>query len=142
MYKELLLCVDLQDEASMRKAMRICVEYARAFGSRLNVLTVVPEFGFALVEQYFPKGAEKKIIDDAKAALHAVVKEEVPGDIKVRHIVAQGSVYDNILSMAEKEKADLIVVTAHRPGLKDYLLGPNAARVVRHAECSVLVVRA
>ncbi|MCK5168128.1 MAG: universal stress protein, partial [Rhodospirillaceae bacterium] len=25
--------------------------------------------------------------------------------------------------------------------LKDFLLGPNAARIVRHADCSVLVVR-
>jgi nucleotide-binding universal stress UspA family protein len=35
----------------------------------------------------------------------------------------------------------MIVMASHRPELKDYLLGPNAARVVRHAECSVLVVR-
>jgi nucleotide-binding universal stress UspA family protein len=33
------------------------------------------------------------------------------------------------------------VVGAHRQDLKDYLLGPNAARVVRHADCSVYVVR-
>lgn len=32
-------------------------------------------------------------------------------------------------------------MAAHRPALKDYLLGPNAARVVRHSNCSVLVVR-
>jgi len=25
--------------------------------------------------------------------------------------------------------------------LRDYLLGPNAAKVVRHADCSVYVVR-
>jgi nucleotide-binding universal stress UspA family protein len=35
----------------------------------------------------------------------------------------------------------VIVLASHRPELKDYLLGPNAARVVRHAKCSVLVVR-
>ncbi|MCP3869045.1 MAG: universal stress protein, partial [Gammaproteobacteria bacterium] len=28
-----------------------------------------------------------------------------------------------------------------RPELKDFLLGPNAAKVVRHAECPVLVIR-
>ena len=46
-----------------------------------------------------------------------------------------------ILDLAEKIGADLIVMASHRPELKDYLLGPNAARVVRHAECSVMVVR-
>ena len=36
---------------------------------------------------------------------------------------------------------DLIVIGAHKPDFKDYLLGPNAARVVRHSHCSVHVVR-
>jgi nucleotide-binding universal stress UspA family protein len=30
---------------------------------------------------------------------------------------------------------------SHRPNMSDYLIGPNAARVVRHAPVSVLVVR-
>ncbi len=45
---------------------------------------------------------------------------------------------------AIKDQADALPfahIGSHRPELKDYLLGPNAARVVRHANCSVLVVR-
>ena len=56
--------------------------------------------------------------------------------------VGHGTVYEEILHAAKRIDADLIVMAAHRPGQADYLLGPNAARVVRHAECSVLVVRA
>jgi nucleotide-binding universal stress UspA family protein len=37
--------------------------------------------------------------------------------------------------------ADLIVVGSHRPVMSDYLLGSNAKTIVRHAQCSVLVVR-
>ncbi len=48
---------------------------------------------------------------------------------------------EEILKAAAESDCDLIVVASHRPALKDYLLGPNAARVVRHANCSVLVVR-
>jgi nucleotide-binding universal stress UspA family protein len=44
-------------------------------------------------------------------------------------------------ALAEKAGADLVVVGSHRPAMKDYLLGTNAARVVRHARCSVLVAR-
>ena len=43
---------------------------------------------------------------------------------------------------ANRLGCDLIVVGAHRPELGDYLLGPNAARIVRHADQSVFVVRA
>jgi universal stress protein F len=32
-------------------------------------------------------------------------------------------------------------VGSNRPAMKDYLLGTNASRVVRHARCSVLVAR-
>ncbi len=55
--------------------------------------------------------------------------------------MAHGTIYQEILSAARKIEVDLIVMASHRPALEDYLLGPNAARVVRHADCSVLVVR-
>jgi nucleotide-binding universal stress UspA family protein len=42
---------------------------------------------------------------------------------------------------AEKFGADLIVVGSHRPSMATYLLGSNAASIVRHSRCSVLVVR-
>jgi nucleotide-binding universal stress UspA family protein len=35
----------------------------------------------------------------------------------------------------------LIVMNSHRPDLRDHLIGSNASQVVRHASCSVLVVR-
>ncbi len=38
-------------------------------------------------------------------------------------------------------KADLIVVGSHRPNWSTYLIGSNAANIVRHAQCSVLVMR-
>ncbi len=48
---------------------------------------------------------------------------------------------EEILRVAREIEADLILLAAHRPELKDFLLGPNAARVVRHFDGSVLVVR-
>jgi len=52
-----------------------------------------------------------------------------------------GNAYDEILRVAEADGASLIVIGAHKPDFRDYLLGPNAARVVRHSKCSVFVVR-
>jgi nucleotide-binding universal stress UspA family protein len=59
----------------------------------------------------------------------------------VRHLVSTGNAYDEILRAAKADGAALIVIGAHKPDFSDYLLGPNAARVVRHAKCSVMVVR-
>ena len=52
-----------------------------------------------------------------------------------------GSVYNEVLKEADSVAADLIVVGSHRPTMSTYLLGSNAATIVRHAKCSVLVVR-
>ncbi len=41
----------------------------------------------------------------------------------------------------EEVGAERIVMASHRPELRDTLIGPNAARVMRHANASVLVVR-
>ncbi|MGB7288304.1 MAG: universal stress protein [Salaquimonas sp.] len=46
-----------------------------------------------------------------------------------------------ILELADNLKVDAIVIASHKPGWQDYLIGSTAARVVRHAKCSVLVVR-
>jgi nucleotide-binding universal stress UspA family protein len=73
--------------------------------------------------------------------LQDFVRTRVPAEINVRHIVAEGSVYDVIIKTAVQINADAIVMDASRPEQLNYLLGPNVARVVRHATCSVLLVR-
>lgn len=142
MYKDILLAVDLGHPEDEEDAVRTVVEYARAFKSRVHVITVVPDFGMSLVGSFFPKGFEQGALAEADKQLHAYAQEKFPSEIKRRHIVGHGVIYKEILHYADVVKADLIVMSAHRRGLEDYLLGPNAARVVRHADCSVLVVRA
>lgn len=141
MHKDILFTVDLGEESSWREALPVAVEHARAFGSRLHVLTVVPGFGMSMVGQFFPEGYEEEVREKTNAELHAFVGAHVPEDIPVQHIVEEGTVYSCIVETAKRIGADLIVMQSHRPELSDYLLGPNAARVVRHAACSVLVVR-
>ncbi len=105
------------------------------------MLTVVPDFGMSIVSQYFPDEFRQETMAKVMDQLKAFVKNHVPHGVKVQHILGEGHVYDVILKMSKKINADLIVMASHGPELKDYLLGPNAARVVRHAKCSVLVVR-
>lgn len=141
MYKDILVSLDLGNAETEMRALETAVEYARSFGSRLHIMTVVPDYGMSIVGGFFPKEHEQKAIDSTNEALHAFTKKHVPAEVKHRHIVGHGSIYREILKYSEKIKADLIVLSAKRPGPEDYLLGPNAARVVRHAQISVLVVR-
>ncbi len=141
MFKNILVAIDLDDESSWVKALPAAVEMARASGARLHLISVVPGFGSSVVGQYFPEGTEKKIIESAQHALHAFAEEHVDEGLRDTCVIGNGSVYQEILDGAERIGADLIVVGSHRPSMRDYLLGPNAARVVRHAPVSVLVVR-
>ena len=141
MYKDILLTVDLTDDSSWSKALPTAVEYCQAFGSTLHMLSVVPDFGMTAVSQHFPKGFEKQAVEAASKELHALSERHVPAGVEVKHVIAYGGIYEEILAASRTIKCDLIVIASHRPELQDYLLGPNAARVVRLANCSVLVVR-
>ena len=108
-------------------------------------MTVVPDFRMSAVAQYFPEDYAGRAAGEAAEQLKKLSAERVTDGItdgiKVHHRVHHGTIYEEILRVAAQTGCDLIVVASHRPALKDYLLGPNAARVVRHAACSVLVVR-
>ncbi|MBT3361464.1 MAG: universal stress protein [Rhodospirillales bacterium] len=142
MFKHILLPVDLNSEHSWRKALPVAVENCKNFGATLHVITVVPDVGGNVaVAQFFPDGYEDKMLEQAHDDLHAFSAREISEGVRVQHIISHGSIYKEILDAAVKVRADLILMAAHGPGLGDYLIGPNAARVVRHANCSVMVVR-
>lgn len=141
MYNDILLPIELGNESSWKKALPVAVGLCRAFGATLHIMTVVPEYGSPMVAQFFPEDHEKKMRDTANVALHRFVEDNVPEGIRVQHIVGEGTIYKTIIETADTIGADLIVMGAHRPELQDYLLGPNAARVVRHSGKSVMVIR-
>ena len=141
MYKNILLPIDVMEEGSNKLALPVALEMYEAFKPKLHVMTCVPTFGMSMISTYFPGDAEDTIIKGATEALHKFTETHFPEGIPIRHVITQGTVYESIIDTAERIDADLIIMAAHRPELKDYLLGPNAARVVRHSERSVLVVR-
>ena len=141
MFKEILLPVDLGNPETQEKAVSTAIDMAKAFGCRLHVMTIVPDFGEGFVSSFFPVDFQEKIVEAANERLHAFVKERFPSDLKVQHIVAHGSIYGQIVEFAKKVDVDLIIMASHRPELADYLMGPNASQVTKHADCSVLVVR-
>lgn len=141
MFRDILFPVDLNHESSWRKALPVALKLVEAFSARLHLMTVIPDFGMTIVGQFFPEGYEEKALETARQALQRFAQDHVPENVAVQHIICHGTVYEEIIREAKAIGADLVVMTAHRPELRDYLLGPNAARVVRHAPISVMVVR-
>lgn len=141
MFKNILFPVDVMDSGSSDASLPVVLKLVEKFNCELHLISVVPDFGAGIVAQYFSKEAEVKMMEEAEKALEKFVNDKIPEHINVKYVTAQGGIYERIIEAAHQVKADLIVMTAHRPELKDYLLGPNAAKVVRHSDISVLVVR-
>jgi len=141
MFTSILLPVDLSAPESWRKAAPVAIKMARDDGIPLHVATVMPDYGMSVVGTYFEQDFEQKALHHIGEELAAWVSEHVPEGVEVHPHVLHGTVYDQIIAAADRLDCDAIVMGSHRPELKDYLLGPNAARVVRHARQSVFVVR-
>ena len=143
MSQTILCAVDINRPKEDANVLAQAKKLADLDAAQLDVITVVPDFGASVVGAYFKDHDVKTAQDGAAKLLNDMVANAIGAEANaaVRHIVAIGSVYEEVLKAAKLAKADLIVIGAHRPDLKDYLLGPNAARVVRHSECSVYVVR-
>ena len=79
---------------------------------------------------------------EAKAKLAKLAKRRVKPHVPVRHQLLKGLAYSGIVECAAKEKVDLIVMASEgRTGVSRFLIGSIAEKVIRHAPCSVMIVR-
>jgi nucleotide-binding universal stress UspA family protein len=142
LFKKILLPIDINDPYSWEKTLPTCVSMLKNNPeAQLWILSVIPNFGLNMVESYFPAGWTKEIKAKTLDELTKIVKKHIPEDLKVNLIVAKGVVYQVLIEHATNLEIDLIIMSAGHPNNKEYLLGPNVARVARHAEISVLIQR-
>jgi len=140
MYKKILVPVDLADTDLAKPALTTAVGMVRASGGSLrlvNVLAMTP----VMLAEYVPADFDTQQRETSEEALAIVARESGIEASRISGVVRQGGIYHEILEEAAAMKADLIVMTSHRPAMRTYFLGSNAGHVVRYAKCSVLVVR-
>ncbi len=140
MYKRIILAVDLVETSAAPKGLAQALELAKTGGGALRLVNVQPVVPATFME-YVPADFDAEQTKRAQEALAALVASiDLPAERKSAAARA-GGIYHELLQEAADWNADLIVVGSHRPVMSDYLLGSNAKTIVRHAQCSVLVVR-
>ena len=139
MFKTVLVPVDISLPEEARKILGAAKDLTAPWDCAVHVMTVVPDQGMPIVASYFDEHQEDESLAAAKAELHAAVDEV--GIVPTKMYLLAGTIYDRVIKLAKNIDADLILISAHSPELKDYLLGSNAARIVRHSPQSVLVLR-
>jgi len=140
MYRRILVPIDLADVALTRPAIASAMMMAKESNGSIRLINVLPMTPVMLAE-YVPPDFEAQQRASAEEAIAIVAKETGLGPEKISTVVRQGSIDREILEEAKAIKADLIVMSSRRTGLRTYFLGSNAGHVVRYATCSVLVVR-
>lgn len=143
MFKQILVPIDLSDLELTKPALATAVSMAQQSGGTVRLINVLPLTPVMLAE-YVPPDFEAQQRQAAEDALTIITKEMGLEPARVSSTVRQGGIHQEILEEAAAVKADLIVMSSHRPhkpGLRTYFLGSNAGHVVRYAKCSVLVVR-
>jgi nucleotide-binding universal stress UspA family protein len=141
MFKTILVPIDLAEPETAEPALVQAVELAQGSGGTVRLVSVrslVPVTYMEFVPATFDTEQQEEL--EAKLA-EIAARLDLPAE-RVSTKVRLGSVYNEVLDEADATGADLVVVGSHRPTMATYLLGSNAATIVRHAKCSVLVVRA
>jgi nucleotide-binding universal stress UspA family protein len=130
-----------------RLALCTALNLAEKQRGTLHVITVAEGYGPPLPKDLIDD--EKRLfLEEARETLQKYVEEQagaVTSDssslpIEIRAEI--GNAADHIIALAGTAHADLIVIgIAGRRGITEALMGNAAQRVLRHAGCSVLVVR-
>lgn len=135
MYSHILVPVAYEQGQAAGPALEIARTLA-ATGGRITLLHVIDEIP-AYAISYMPQDFRAEL----KAAIRTDLAAQAEGLPGAEVAVDEGDASRTILEWAERHKVDCIVISSHRPGIQDYFLGSTAARVVRHAQCAVHVVR-
>ncbi len=139
MYKTVLAPIDLGQKDQAVVVAKTAAKFVDTRGGKLILLNVLPNIpayiAAEIPEKIFSSGKQQASEDLGK------IKVGLEASQKLETVILEGSVYSEIVNFAEESNVDLIVMASHRPELSDYLLGTTAARVVRHANCSVFIIR-
>jgi nucleotide-binding universal stress UspA family protein len=141
-FQRILIATDFSDLS--RRGVDRGMELARATKATVLLLHVVENTWYPGT---FGMGAmplpdlESEVRKAATQRLDKLKSEFDGNGVSCRTLLRDGVPWSEIVNAAKDEKADLIVLATHGyTGLKHALLGSQAERVVRTAECSVLTV--
>jgi nucleotide-binding universal stress UspA family protein len=138
--KHILVPVDFSKPCLQGLAAALAL--GRHYGAKLTLVHVVKHLprGSHVVMDLV--GIEQDWRRPARERLAEFVAAHIPNDVPVSQVVAVGKPFHEIVKLAVEIECDLIVISTHGyTALAHVLIGSNAERIVRHAPCSVFVVR-
>ena len=141
--KNILAPVDFSEHAKESLA------YARAIGANtaanlhlFHVLPINSSSVYTDIGGLAPVYPQQDLRKRALAQLHKLMDHGTPYQGEIKYALSQGLIASETLRYAREIQADMIVIGSHGlTGIKRFMLGSVAAKVIRSAQCPVFVVK-
>lgn len=141
--KKILIPSDFSDTANL--ALNHAVHLAQICNAEIYLLHVVSTFSFRvnLPEVDLDESRNSKLTNAVGIKLKEIAEDiEQNKGVKVHILMASGSIKSEVVRLAEEIDADIIILGTHGvSGLKEFIMGSNAFRIVSDASCPVLSVQ-
>lgn len=144
--RKILIPFDFSETAEL--AIEHAVFMAKLHKADIILLHIIESYSFAsAITSAFGKSQsefEDKMESTAKDKLQQLTEKlHHDSGMKVTHITEKGKIYKKIVSIAEENQVDIIIMGTHGvSGFQDFLVGSNTYRVVISAPCPVISVQA
>lgn len=139
--KSIIVPIDFSNQSEL--ALKVAASLAKEHGAELLVLhmlelspAIMGESGYISQEQvvHLIKIGEKRFAE--------FLDKPYLKEVKVTPVIKHYKVFSEVNEVAEKHKADLIVMGSHgADGLQEIFIGSNTERVVRTSDVPVLVIK-
>jgi universal stress protein A len=125
------------------KAFQTALNFGQQFGAELILVHIVEQIVYP-GDWMYPPIAMSDFASGKREEIAKQLKALTAGTgVSAREIVRLGRAWQEVVEIAKETKADLVVLATHGyTGLRHVLLGSVAEKIVRHAPCQVLTVRA
>lgn len=143
--RKILVPIDFSEFSEM--AFRQAVELAKRFDSEMVLLNVMSEHlnekQLYFLDDEKVRDLQKKVMDHTEEEMDSWIEKLCPGGkVPIVKRIRMGVPYYEILNEANECGADLIAISSHgKSAFKEILYGSTTEKVIRHAKCSVLMVK-
>jgi nucleotide-binding universal stress UspA family protein len=134
MFKSILVPIDLADTDLAKGAIATAATLSQTWSGTVRLLNVLPMTPVMLAE-YVPADFDAQQRDTSEEALSIVARESGIEPSRISTVVRQGGIYHEILEEAAAIKADLIVMTSHRPAMRSSAPMPVTSCATPSARC-------
>lgn len=142
MISKILVPIDIDTPLTTEALCEAANEMALKFNAKVQLISVIPDYGTPLVASFFPEHAQDEIKEETREKLSKLASQYFSEEVKIAVLNAPKRA-PAILLAVEETKADLVMIGCRRKNSRNEqrLLGSTTMAVTDRAQCSVMVIR-